>query len=114
MVLVKMGEVILGAYYELPDGRIAITYSGDNRDKTVQYYFDDDEPPMTTSMDIVSSKWKLRRDLRDFPNARDPKLPYDFDLWWDIKTISKLRREIVGHKDEAHMRELAAAFQITI
>lgn len=35
--------------------------------------------------------WKLRKDLQDFPNAKDPKLPYVFDLNWDIKYLSDLK-----------------------
>jgi hypothetical protein len=40
--------------------------------------------------------WKHRRDLTDFPNAKDPLLPYVFDLFWDIKHLSELKRALAN------------------
>ena len=85
------------AYYELPNGKIARAISwhgGRNGDNpSVGYYFDDDKGGRV-ALEEEWSKWKRRLDLRDFPNARDPRLPYVFDLLWDIKYISDLKRAL--------------------
>ena len=40
------------------------------------------------------SSWIYRKDLRDYPDAVDPRLPYVFDLNYDIKYTSDLIREL--------------------
>lgn len=104
MISAKVGDVHVGIYYELPDGRIAYTYGANGINKTVSYYFDDDEEDKLVTYSELAS-WTKRKDLRDFPNARDPRLPYVFDLFWDIKYMSDLRRELVGHRDEEEIRQ---------
>lgn len=42
----------------------------------------------------VSSTLKLLNKVRDFPNAKNPRLPYEFDLHWDIKRTDELSKEI--------------------
>lgn len=110
---IKEVDICIGTYYELPDGRIVRTYAWDGRKRTVSYYFDDDSGTHVAMADDVAN-WKLRNDLGDFPNARDPRLPYVFDLFWNIKTVSHLKREIVGHDDEGEMRDLMAQYDIEI
>ena len=99
----KAGNITVGIFYELPDGRIAYTYGYDGLKKTVSYYFDDDTAQDGVSFEKIAT-WTPRRDLKDFPNARDPRLPYVFDLYWDIKHLSELRREVSGHEDEKFIR----------
>jgi len=113
MVLVKVGEFVIGAFYELPDGRIAKTLGWDSRSKEISYRLDDGEGSRIVH-EAIALVWKRRSDLRDFPNASDPLLPYDFDLWWDIKYMSQLRRELVGHDHEDEIREMMGKFEITI
>ena len=69
----------IGIYYELPNGQIAYTYGWDGRNKTISYRFDDKQGGRTISQKEFDT-WKPRRDLNDFPNATDPRLPYIFDL----------------------------------
>lgn len=95
---------IIGIHYELPNGKIARTYGWNGVDKTVRYYFDDGKGARTATQAEFDT-WKPRRDLEDFPNARDPKLPYVFDLLWDIKYMSELRRELVDHDDRDAIME---------
>lgn len=98
-------EIVIGIHYELPDGRIVYTYGFNDVEKTVQYYFDDDKGGRTANYAELN-KWKPRRDLKDFPNAKDPRLPYVFDLFWDIKYMSQLKNELArGHKDENEIKE---------
>lgn len=50
----------------------------------------------------LSSKFRHRPDLKDWPNAWNPLLPYVFDLNWDMKCESDLVRECIesGHSEE--------------
>ena len=113
-VTFRVGKRVVGIFYELPDGRIADTYGFDGLKKTVSYYFDDDSGPQTPVTFEEFDKWIPRRDLKDFPNARDPRLPYVFDLYWDIKHLSGLRREISGHPDEKFIRRAAVEYGISL
>jgi|688.fasta_scaffold143125_4 hypothetical protein len=82
----------IGAYYELPDGKIAFTIGWAHNDgqPIISYFFDDDSGCHIVTYEEFQA-WKQRIDLRDFPNARDPRLPYVFDLFWDIKYTSQLK-----------------------
>jgi hypothetical protein len=84
-----------GAYYKVPDGRICYVCGG-GRGKVV-YYFDDDNGVLECTVEECKD-WEYQK-IRDFPNARDPRLPYDFDLHWDIKYTSQLKAILAG---EAH------------
>ena len=106
-----MNHIIVGAFFETPDGRIARTY-GASRLK-VMYYFDDGEGGREADQAEYQT-WKIRNDLRDFPNARDPRLPYVFDLFWDIKYMSDLKRELDGHEDEDEIRDCMRNHGITL
>lgn len=111
----KNAQIIIGAYYELPDGRIALTVGWDGLDRTVRYHFDTDEPSGKISETGIKS-WKYRADLKDFPNARDPRLPYVFDLYWDLKFTSDLQRFLQQdyHEDMEEVRALALEHGLTI
>lgn len=103
-----------GILYELPDGRIAYTYGLNNVDKVASYYFDDGCGGREVSYDAFQ-RWTPRRDLEDFPNARDPLLPYSFDLVWDIKYTSELRRALAeGHEDLDDIKEFMVHFGIVL
>lgn len=86
----------VGIFYELPCGRIAKTYGYDGAKQRIHYYFDDEAGGHTVSMDEFKS-WKPRTELNDFPQARDPHLPNEFNLFWDIKYMSELKRAIARH-----------------
>lgn len=105
---------VIGVLYETPDGRIARTFSWSGRTGMVGYYFDDGEGERKAP-EAECLTWKRRSDLNDFPNARDPRLPYVFDLLWDIKHMSGLRRILKeGHEDEAEIRELMVDHNIQL
>lgn len=105
--------LVIGLFYELPDGRIALTSGWTSATGTVSYAFDD-EVGLRSIHESLISDWKPRRDLSDFPNARDPRLPRDFDLYYDIKWLSQLRAELPGHDSEDELRELMLKHQIVI
>jgi hypothetical protein len=99
-------NVIVGAFYELPDGRIAYTVQWDGVARAVGFHCDGCARETVSEEEFGT--WVLRSDLRDFPNAIDPRLPYEFDLWWDIKQLSELREALAtGHEDAEDMRDLA-------
>jgi len=82
---------IIGVFYELPDGSIVKTTGWDGRHperELVSFYREGGD-----GESILKSKtegWKQRPDLKDFPNAKNPRLPYVFDLFWDIKYTSEI------------------------
>jgi hypothetical protein len=87
-----MSNIIVGIFYELSDGRIAYTVGFNGPSQTISYRFDGGDN-LTASYAEVET-WKQRTDLKDFPNAIDPRLPYSFDLFFDIKTMSQLKRAL--------------------
>lgn len=102
----------IGIYYETPEGKIAYTYGWGNGE--VSYRFDDDTGGKSvTEKDFQT--WKPRSDLTDFPNARDPRLPYVFDLFWDIKYTSDLKQVLEeGHKDLEQIKAKMIENNITV
>jgi hypothetical protein len=45
-----------------------------------------------------AAKWQIRHDVQDFPNAKNPRLPYAFDLLWDLKYYSQLKGSVLTKK----------------
>ena len=82
-------NLVIGAFYEAPDGRIALTCGWSGESREMRYAFDDDTG-VHSLPEAEFQAWTRRADLQDFPNARDPRLPYEFDLAWDVKTHSGL------------------------
>lgn len=111
----KTVDAVIGAFYELPDGTIARTYGWSGSTRMVAYYFDTDAPRGTIFEDEMAD-WKLRSDLVDFPNARDPRLPADFDLHWDMKHLSELESVLRSgdHVDIDEIREMATGYKLPI
>lgn len=111
----KREDVVIGGFYELPNGRIAKTYGWNGITRMVAYYFDTDEPRGQVSEADIKS-WKRRFDLHDFPNARDPLLPYEFDLLWDIKHMSELENVLSEgiHEDIKEIRSLVSKRGISV
>lgn len=89
-------SIRLGSYYETDTGEIVYVFGV--RDGTVMYRYEDDTDTPEVTLDDVNERWKLT-DLRDFPNARDPRVPYVFDLFWDIKYLSELKHELAKMAD---------------
>jgi len=88
----------IGIFYELPNKKIAHVTGWNGPSRKIRYYFEGDNKIRSTSEDKWFT-WKPRRDLRDFPNAKDPRLPYVFDLFWDLKYKSQLYNAISDESD---------------
>lgn len=106
-------DVVIGAFYELPDGRITRILGSSNVTGLVRHYFDDGLGGREIPVDETAG-WLYQEGMEDFPNARDPRLPYVFDLVWDLKYMSDLRAELVGHDDEDEIRETMANLGIVL
>lgn len=91
LIQVQDCPVVIGAYYKTDKG-VAYVYGGGSGE--IQYRYDDDKPSLNCTYNDAST-WE-RLNIRDFPNARDPRLPYDFDLHFDIKYMSQLKMELAG------------------
>lgn len=106
-------HIVGGCYYDTGAG-VALIY-GFMGDRIMYRYDDHREHQSCTHAE--ASKWK-KLDIRDFPNARDPKLPYDFDLHYDIKYLSQLKMELNGElnwcNDHKHLHELIKLHNIII
>ena len=83
--------IFIGIHHERPDGTIVRSY-GATPSNSVTWY--DNEGTYGHASHAEYATWKPRHDLKDFPNARDPLLPYVFDLYWDIKYLSELKRAL--------------------
>lgn len=97
--------LVIGIFYEAPDGRIAKSYGWEGKAGLVSAYFDDDAGSFTVAEKEFRTDWKPRPDLGDFPNARDPRLPYVFDLFWDIKRRSELLVMLASGEDHEEVTQ---------
>ena len=115
-------EVVIGVFYERPDG-VVVRVNGCRNVPSVAgtvamriSYYTDDFPVKTGNVDEATFRtWKRRKDLNDFPNAKDPRLPYVFDLFWDIKYTSELKHALRhGHDDLDEIKEAMQTHGISI
>ena len=107
-------QIIVGVFYELPNGKIIYVYLQSNKlGTTVFGYYEDGSNAQMATLE-EAQLWKERRDLKDFPNAINPRLPYDFDLHWNIKHMSDLKRELVGHQFEKEIRQAMVTHGIVL
>ena len=83
--------MIIGGFYELSDGTIVKTYGWGGESRILSYRTEEE---CLSIHESETENWKYRPDLKDFPNAKDPILPYVFDLQWDLKWESQLIREL--------------------
>ena len=101
-----MKNETVGIYYERPDGTIVLTV-GFNPLPEPQVYYHGDGELSEKAPDAEFQTWKPRRDLSDFPNAIDPRLPYSFDLHWDIKYLSQLKAYMDRYEERLAARKQA-------
>jgi hypothetical protein len=106
-------HIVAGIYYELPDKSICTIFGANSIRREVRYCFEDGTVKVASYKEV--KQWKPRRDLHDWPNAKDPKLPYIFDLYWDMKRISDLKRALRnGHKDLEYIKRLMCDHNISV
>lgn len=105
MAVIKVGDFCIGGYYSTKRGVVRLTYVDNigkmvgwtslKKTKGVRYKYQH-------GMDLIeTAKDWVELDITDFPESVDKTLPYVFDLLYDIKTMSQLRRELkYEHKQE--------------
>lgn len=105
MIVIKVGDFYVGGYYSTPYGVVRVNHVDNvtkrlgwtsiRRTKGIRYKYQHGEKLIEHTKD-----WVLL-DITDFPESPDKQLPYVFDLLFDIKTMSQLRRELKNeHKQE--------------
>lgn len=105
-------DITIGIFYETPGGSIVYTYGTENL--CILYYGLKERGSVPFENFITG--WKPRRDLWDFPNNPDPKLPpvlyKTFDLLFDIKKYSQIYHGLeVGADPSLDGRSLESVMQ---
>jgi hypothetical protein len=95
-------SITVGTYYENQKGEIAYSYMWNKQHLTLRY--EDDTVVNVTENEI--GEWKERRDLQDYPNSKDPVLPYVFDLFFDLKRMSDLKDYINRYGKNDDLEEI--------
>ena len=86
-------KVVGGGFYRRPiEGDVVLTYGGS--DEWVHWQTDDGLYGRATRNEMDT--WDFLEGARDFPDAKDPRLPYEFDLYYDVHRVSQLAREFGG------------------
>lgn len=105
MVVIKVGDFHIGGYYSTRYGVVRVNHIDNigkrvwwtkiRKTKGIRYKYEHGADLIEHTKD-----WVLL-DITDFPESPDKQLPYVFDLLFDIKTMSQLRRELKNeHKQE--------------
>jgi hypothetical protein len=92
-------------FFERPDGTVVKAY-GFGREGVMLY--DEYGTYFTVPMNEVAT-WRSRTDLKLFPGCPDEVLPYEFDLFMDVKCVSDL-----PVCDDQMRDELMASYGITM
>lgn len=101
-------EIVIGIFYETQNGEIVYPYQWSGSDNTVGYS-SFGKKSKVCHIDKTKN-WKPRRDLNKFPDDPDTRLPYYFDLYWDIKWLSELKHYLddpESQEDADEMRDEA-------
>jgi len=97
-------EICIGIFYETPEGEIVYTYSCKGPNNTIGYSSFGKEN-RECHIDKTQN-WKPRRDLNKFPDDPDTRLPYVFDLHWDIKWLSELKHYLDNPESQEDADEM--------
>lgn len=101
-------DIHIGAYFERPDG--AIAYTTGTCENRISYYLTDYDGPYSADLDEYAT-WKYRPDLKDWPDTKNPILPYAFDLHFDIKRLNELKDMLEHHEAERSLiRDLVGRY----
>ena len=96
---------VLGGYYRRPvEGDVVMTYGVGPG--FVMFRTEDGEG--TSGSRETMDAWELLEGARDFPNAKDPRLPSEFDLHYDTHTLSQLAQEFDGLDNAVNDPSVAA------
>jgi hypothetical protein len=104
----------IGCFYETPFGTvftygIGIDYVSWYKIKRTKRFKNIYQHGHTKRID--TTEW-IRKKIEDFPDSADPVLPYVFDLYYDIKTMSQLRAAF-RFEDRGELLDLMRVHEIT-
>lgn len=99
-LIYEIPKLVIGGFCEFPDGRIASVIGWNSLEQSYQCRFENGQSIIVSKFDRHFIK--SRADLFYFPDAKDPHLPYEFDMMYGIKNLSDLKAEINRgiHKDD--------------
>ena len=106
-------DMVLGFYRRPVDGDTVLTSCYING--MVQWQTDGGEYGTVTRDEMDT--WEFLVGARDFPDAKDPRLPYEFDLWYDVHRVSQLVQEFGGWGnvlEDEHIRALCTTYGIDL
>lgn len=89
-------EVVIGVFYQRSKDPLDVVYSVGGGPNKIHGYDVRGKSFETTPEQVL--KWTQLR-VNDFPQSPDPRLPYAYDLHWDVKRISQLRHMDAGDRD---------------
>lgn len=89
-------EVVIGVFYQRSKDPLDVVYSVGCGPNKIHGYDVRGKSFETTPEQVM--KWTQLR-VNDFPQSPDPRLPYAYDLHWDVKRISQLRHMDAGDRD---------------
>ena len=81
-------EVVIGAFYQRSENPLDVVFTVSGGRGVIHGYNVKMEAFSTTPEQVLA--W-TQLAVNDFPNSSDPRLPYAYDLHWDIKHVSQLR-----------------------
>ncbi len=94
-------EIIVGAFYRRSHKPLDVVRTTGGGPGRIHGYDAKGKPFETTPEGMRS--WTLLR-ANDFPHSPDPRLPYVFDLHWDVKYVSQLQH--IEVRDKAAVESL--------
>lgn len=94
-------EIVVGAFYRRSPKPLDVVRTTGGGPGRIQGYDAKGKPFETTPEGM--RHWTLLR-ANDFPHSPDPRLPYVFDLHWDVKYVSQLQH--IEVRDKAAVESL--------
>ena len=99
-------DLVIGLFYQDERGKVLRISGWNGQEMTVAYNYDDNFGRREIPLSEALASWTKRHDLEDFPDARDPRIPSSFDLFWDIKTRSELVNLLISKEEEDDVRAM--------
>lgn len=115
------GVPCIGFFYRHKvTGEVVYAYGGGGQPMRISVQTEErpGSPCRATSHEVAEflRHYELMPGVIDFPDAWDPRLPYEFDLWYDIKRTSELVRLLAsaGAAEVEHLYRLCGQYGLNI
>ena len=107
------GIIGIGGFYRRFDGEVVKTCGFGPG--FVSWRTDGGHSSVSTPEELAT--WEWLESARDFPDAKDPELPSEFDLHYDTHTLSDLIREFGGLEaalKDKHIKAMCKTYNIDL